>query len=430
MVIGLCALPASLLAGWLWEQVGPSAAFYLSLALTAVAALLCSSSRRADMAGKKWSRCLLFSSALLLVSLADSQERPKVGLVLSGGGAKGVAHVPILKLLVELDFPVDCIAGTSVGGIMGGLYAAGYSGAEIEQFFAGADWLGLFSDRPPRGRQPFFEKRLDGRYQLEFPLRKGLPYAPRGLVAGQNFYNLFSSLLCPLPGDLDFDDLPIPFRCLAVDIVTGNQVILESGSLPRALRATMAIPTLLAPVQWGECLLVDGACSTTSGRCSATWAPNIIAVDLACPLSPVEDLSADKILTQSLQVLDAEQKKANDKVISYPAGHERAVQHGLLFPRQDGQNQKAGRRSRPAGEAGSPGSEGRIRPEALAREARSRTSGKRPNAGSREGRFCGQPEGPYLFHRQAFRPEAGRCRRWPGSPGVWTNSTPSGISRT
>jgi NTE family protein len=263
--------------------------------------------------GKKGRLVFLPIFILLIIPFSHSQERPKIGLVLSGGGAKGIAHVPILKLLDELDFPVDCIAGTSVGGVVGGLYAAGYSGADIEQIFADVHWEDLMSDRPPRGLVPYFEKRLDGRYQLELPLRKGIPSSPRGLIAGQKFTNLFSSLLFPLPGDTDFDDLPIPFRCLAVDIITAKQVALENGSLARALRATMAVPTMFAPVEWEEYLLVDGGLlnNLPVDVADAMGAEIIIAVDLASPLNTREELSsADKILGQALQAVDVAQKKS------------------------------------------------------------------------------------------------------------------------
>jgi len=272
------------------------------------------------MEGRK--RHLFISISLLLISplvrLSYSEDRPKIGLVLSGGGAKGIAHIPVLKLLDELDFPVDFIAGSSAGGIVGGLYAAGYSGTEIEGIFAAADWDDLFSDRPPRNLQPYFEKRLDGRYQLGLFPRKGIPSTPQGLISGQKFFDLFSSLTFPLAGDIDFDELPIPFRCLAVDIITGKQVVLKSGSLARALRATMAVPTLLAPVEWDEYLLVDGGVlnNLPVDVAKDMGADIIIAVDLASPLSPREELAtAEKILGQSLQTVELEQKKDKmDKV--------------------------------------------------------------------------------------------------------------------
>jgi NTE family protein len=260
------------------------------------------------------SRAAVFLAVFLLLAGASarSEERPKIGLVLSGGGAKGIALVPVLKLLDELDFSIDCIAGTSAGGIMGGLYAAGYSGADIERIFEDIDWEDIFSDRPPRSLVPYFEKKLDGHYQIELQLRKGIPSTPRGLIAGQKFSNLFSSLLFPLPGDLDFDDLRIPFRCLAVDIITAKQVVLEKGSLARALRATMAIPTIFAPVEWDEYLLVDGGLlnNLPVDVAEAMGAEVIIAVDLAGPLRSREELStAEKILGQSLQAVEEERKK-------------------------------------------------------------------------------------------------------------------------
>lgn len=269
------------------------------------------------MKGRK-SYCLVALSLLLLIPTLRSETRPKIGLVLSGGGAKGGAHIPVLKLLDELEFPVDFIAGTSAGGIVGGLYAAGYSGAEIERILDEIDWDDIFSDRPPRRLQPFFEKRLDGRHQLVLFPRGGIPSTPQGLISGQKFFNYFSSLTFPLSGDIDFDRLPIPFRCLAVDIISGTQVVLKNGSLARALRATMAIPTLLAPVEWGEHLLVDGGLlnNLPIDVVMDMGADIIIAVDLAGPLSSREELATvDKILGQSLQAVELDQKKDKlDKV--------------------------------------------------------------------------------------------------------------------
>lgn len=256
---------------------------------------------------------LLFALLWLLsIAPARPEKRPKIGLVLGGGGAKGIAHIPVLKLLDELEFPVDFIAGASAGGIAGGLYAAGYSGAEIEAIFAAADWGDLFSDRPERELQPFFEKRLDGRYQLELPLRRGGPTSRPGLLSGQKFLDRFSALLFPLAADIDFSQLAIPFCCLAVDIVNGKPVVLKSGSLARALRATMSIPTLLAPVEWDGYLLVDGGLlnNLPIEEVEDMGADIIIAVDLSTPLSPREEIiTAEKVLGQSLQIVESAQKE-------------------------------------------------------------------------------------------------------------------------
>ncbi len=243
-----------------------------------------------------------------------ASSRPKIGLVLSGGGAKGLAHIPILKCLDDLDIPVDCIAGTSAGGIVAALYAMGYSGRDIERIAQSINWLDFFTDRPPRPLVPFFEKNLDGRYQLEFFLDKGIPRPPSGLIFGQKFVQLFSELAFPLPGDIDFDDLPIPFRCVAVDLISGREVILSQGSLIKAMRATMAVPTMFSPVDWDNLLLIDGGVlnNLPVDVVKEMGADIVIAVDLGSPLLESGELgSADRVLTQTLRIVEAEQKKEN-----------------------------------------------------------------------------------------------------------------------
>jgi len=237
--------------------------------------------------------------------------RPKIGLVLGGGGAKGLAHIAVLKTLDELDIPIDCIAGTSAGGVIGGFYAAGYSGSDLEKIVSAIDWEDLFQDSPPRPMKPYFEKKLDGRYQFDFFLRRGIPSAPRGLIFGQKFYLLFSRLTFPLSGDLDFNELPIPFRCVSVDLVTGRQLVLQDGSLAKAMRATMAVPTIFTPVEWEDSLLIDGGAlnNLPVDVATAMGAEVIIAVDLSAPLRPLEGLNTpDEILSQTLLAAEIGQK--------------------------------------------------------------------------------------------------------------------------
>lgn len=256
-------------------------------------------------------------SLLVLLELWGSGlalGRPKIGLVLSGGGAKGLAHIPVLKCLDDLDIPVDYIAGTSAGGIVAALYAIGYSGRDIERIAQGIDWFDYFTDRPPRPLLPFFEKNLDGRYQLEFFLEKGIPRPPSGLIFGQKFVQLFSELTFPLPGDINFDDLPIPFRCVAVDLISGREVVLRQGSLVKAMRATMAVPTIFSPVEWDNFLLIDGGAlnNLPVDVVKQMGADIVIAVDLGSPLLDKGELgSADRVLTQTLRIVEAEQKKKN-----------------------------------------------------------------------------------------------------------------------
>lgn len=257
---------------------------------------------------------LLICALIFLIRPGWPEERPKIGLVLSGGGAKGLAHIPVLKHLDELSIPIDYIAGTSAGGIIGALYALTYSGSEIERFAAEIDWEDIFSDRPPRSMLPFFEREIDGRYQLEFFFKGGVPAAPQGLVYGQKFSLFFSQLTFPVDGEIDFDLLPVPFRCVAVDLITGKEVVLGKGSLAKAMRATMAVPTIFTPVEWQGQILVDGGLlnNLPVDVVKDMGADIIIAVDLGGPLSGRDELgSADKILSQSLRIVEIEQKKKN-----------------------------------------------------------------------------------------------------------------------
>ncbi|MCD6596062.1 MAG: patatin-like phospholipase family protein, partial [Bacteroidales bacterium] len=185
-------------------------------------------------------------------------KRPKIGLVLAGGGAKGFAHVGVLQLLDSLNIPIDFIAGNSMGGLVGGLYSIGYNGKDLEKFAVGLDWNHLLNDNPPREELPFIEKKKTGKYQLRIGLKGYQPAIPAGLIYGQNIEMMFLSLTTPYEGIDSFDDLPIPFRCVAVDLVSGKQVILKDGSLAKAMRATMSIPSAFSPVDWGDYLLVDG----------------------------------------------------------------------------------------------------------------------------------------------------------------------------
>jgi len=185
-------------------------------------------------------------------------KRPKIGLVLAGGGAKGFAHIGVIKLLDSLGIPVDYIAGTSMGGLVAALYSIGYDGNELEKFATELDWSELLSDDPSREELPFIEKEKSGKYQLKLGLKGATPTLPSGLIDGQNIHLLFSSMTSPFEDLGDFDKLPIPFQCVAVDLVTGNEVVLKKGSLAKAMRATMSIPTVFSPVDWGDSLLVDG----------------------------------------------------------------------------------------------------------------------------------------------------------------------------
>ena len=199
-----------------------------------------------------------FFVILFLFSLTPANDSPKIGLVLSGGGSKGFAHVPILKALDSLNIPIDFIAGTSFGAIAGAMYALGYSGNEIEKMALETDWYEVQNDEPERKFLPYFRKKDTGKYQLNFGLDGVKPVAPTGLIYGQKIILELSKWTREYGQIYDFDKFPIPFRCNAFDIISGKEVIIKEGSLANALRASLSIPTIFAPVEWGDALLVDG----------------------------------------------------------------------------------------------------------------------------------------------------------------------------
>lgn len=199
-------------------------------------------------------RALVFLCCLLLpaVLAAEEGKRPTVGLVLSGGGAKGMAHVGVLRVLEEMHIPVDLVVGTSAGSAVGALYASGMPVPEIEQRFIEMDWLSSFRDDPGRVYKPVRRKQDEWR----FPLVPGVGvrgdglHVGGGLVAGQNLGFVLNELTRTAALVDDFDELPIPFRAVATDLATGEQVVIGEGSLAEALRASMSIPGVYAPVEY------------------------------------------------------------------------------------------------------------------------------------------------------------------------------------
>jgi len=190
--------------------------------------------------------------------------RPRIGLVLSGGGARGAAHIGVLKVLEENHVPVDAIAGTSMGAVVGGLYASGLTASDIERVMTSVDWQDAFSDRPPRKDLNFRRKLEDQTYLVKFPLGlKGRQFRlPRGLVQGQKLTQILRGLTLPVAQVQSFDDLAIPFRAVATDIVTGDRVVIDHGDLATAMRASLSAPGVFAPVESEGRMLVDGGLSS------------------------------------------------------------------------------------------------------------------------------------------------------------------------
>ncbi|HPC82883.1 MAG TPA: patatin-like phospholipase family protein [Thermoanaerobaculaceae bacterium] len=231
---------------------------------------------------------LLLVACLLALPLAAG-GRPRVGLVLSGGGALGLAHVGVLKVLEELHVPVDCVAGTSMGAIVGGLYAAGYSPQEIERLAYELPWGELIEDRPDRRHLPYRRKVDDQTYltPIQLGLSGGRLRMPSGLIAGHRLGIELRLLTLRAQGTEDFDRLPLPFRAVAADIGTGEMVILRRGELAHAMRASMAVPGVFSPVELDGRLLVDGGLvdNLPVDQARAMGADVVIAVDVGTPMA-------------------------------------------------------------------------------------------------------------------------------------------------
>ncbi|MFY8068467.1 MAG: patatin-like phospholipase family protein [Flavobacterium sp.] len=203
---------------------------------------------------------LLFLCLFMVIQVGFGQElsRPKIGLVLSGGGAKGLAHIGVLKVIDSLGIKVDYISGTSMGAVVGGLYASGYSAHQLDSIFSAIDVDALLQDYTPRESKSFYEKRNDEIYALALPFNNFKLGLPSGLSKGLYNFNLISRLTKHVSHVRDFDELPIPFLCIATDLETGEQILLDSGVLAQSIIASGAIPTLYNPVEINGKLHIDG----------------------------------------------------------------------------------------------------------------------------------------------------------------------------
>jgi len=242
---------------------------------------------------------------MLLSIIAYAQDTPpedvKVGLVLSGGGAKGFAHIGALKAIEDAGVRIDYIGGTSMGAIVGALYASGYSAMQLDSIFRAVDFDKLIQDNIPRGAKTFYEKETSERYALTLPFDKFKLSFPSGLSKGQNVYNLISKLTAHVNNVSDFSNLPIPFFCMATDVETGEPVLLDSGYLPRALTASGALPTILSPVMIEDRILIDGGVVNNYpiDEIRALGADVVIGVDVQDGLKDRKELrSAFDVLVQ------------------------------------------------------------------------------------------------------------------------------------
>jgi len=199
-----------------------------------------------------------YITILIIGILFSNNNEYKIGLTLSGGGVKGLAHLGTLKMLDSLNIPIDYISGTSIGSITAALYASGHSYEEIRKICYTTKWNQIFTENRDRNHLYFFQKLDDDNFQLSFVLNKGKPVAPLALSSGQYSFEYLSELFNNYNNIKDYNELYIPFRCNATDILTGKEIIFSKGSIPKSLRASTSIPTVFSPVEYNNSLIVDG----------------------------------------------------------------------------------------------------------------------------------------------------------------------------
>ena len=271
-----------------------------------------------------WILLLLFIS-----QTAFSQDstivnsRPKIGLVLSGGGAKGAAHIGVLKYIEEAGIPIDYIAGTSMGSIIGGMYALGYSPDEIRNIISSLDWDRLISNNVDRRKTSFIRKHESLNQSLIIPFsintneeelqsRSFRNSLPKGIVSGDNLINLFNSLAVGYSDSIAFSEFPTPFICIATNLINGEADILDKGIFTKSIRASMAIPVLFDPVKIGNTPYVDGGlvCNFPAEQCRAMGADYIIGVSMSPGLEENPD-NLSSILSQVKQLKEIITDKEN-----------------------------------------------------------------------------------------------------------------------
>ncbi|MEY8758232.1 patatin-like phospholipase family protein [Chryseobacterium tongliaoense] len=264
---------------------------------------------------------LLFVFQFLLANAQVKKDlvipkNPKIGLSLAGGGAKGFSHVGVLKVLDSLGIKVDYIAGTSMGAIVGGLYASGYSGKEIEKIVMDTDFYSLIMDPKSRQESTFFNKSVD-KYLLSIPLKNGKITLPSSISTGQKNVYLLKELFKNVSNINDFSKLPIPFMCVATNLESGNMQIFEKGDLVQSIMASSAFPSLMDPVKIGDSIYIDGAMSVNypSKPLKDKGIDIVIGVDLNQDLSKREDLN--NIITILNQVIDFGIKKDTRRQYKY-----------------------------------------------------------------------------------------------------------------
>jgi NTE family protein len=255
---------------------------------------------------------------LLYPFIGQAQEganRPKIALVLSGGGAKGFAHIGVLKVLEEEGIPIDLIVGTSMGGLVGGIYSLGYTASELETLVKSLNWESTLSDDVPRAFLSKNDQLLKQRYIFSLPIIGNKKVSlPQGFIRGQNIMNVFCGLAGNVPANADFSKFPIPFACVATDLETGKEVVLKNGFLPSALFSSMAIPIAFQSSDFNGQLLADGGMVNNfpTDVAKQMGADIIIGVDIRKDFYDRENLkSLDNVVNQLIGFFDVKKDSTN-----------------------------------------------------------------------------------------------------------------------
>lgn len=262
----------------------------------------------------------IITSVIILCSVAQyaysadekKSVRPKIGLALSGGGAKGLAHVGVLKVLEEEGIPIDYITGTSMGSIVGSLYAIGYNAADLERVGLQTKWYDLLQDITPRINIPLRERDGYDRFILDLDIYGFSVRLPKGLIKGQSLSSYLSRLMISRHDTGDYSNFPVPFKCISTDIETGKAVVLDKGYLPDSVRASMSIPSAFTPMELSGRLLIDGGIARNFpvSDVREMGAQIVIGVDVGQPLYKKDELdSFGKIMEQSMSFLGDESTK-------------------------------------------------------------------------------------------------------------------------
>ncbi|MCR4958738.1 MAG: patatin-like phospholipase family protein [Prevotella sp.] len=268
-------------------------------------------------------KIVMFLATVLMCGTVNAQAKPdrkKVGVVLSGGGAKGMAHIGVLKVLEKAGIPVDIITGTSIGSIVGGLYAIGYNAHSLDSMVRAQDWTYVITDREDLHRQSLSDRKKQNTYFITTGMTIGKrDLNAGGLIKGKNLAELFQKLFVGYTDSLNFStDLCIPFACVATNIMDNSEVVFHSGRLPQAIRASMAIPAAFSPVRIGDMVLVDGGLKNNYpvDVARAMGADVVIGITLQGKPKTAEDIGGTMSIVGQIIDVNCVNKYADNKAIT------------------------------------------------------------------------------------------------------------------